>query len=90
MPLENLLAKATFSRSKETVQYQRIDEARSLLNEGSSDAGRAMTQQLKSDGYRLDELSDDSDIDLIMPPLPREQRSSLQDLFCCCFRDSRS
>ena len=73
---------------------------------GSSDAGRAMTQQLKSDGYRcewsvtaslntlnmfrLDELSDDSDIDLIMPPLPREQRSSLQDLFCCCFRDSRS
>lgn len=34
MPLENLLAKATFSRSKETVQYQRIDEARSLLNEG--------------------------------------------------------
>jgi len=43
MPLENLLAKATFSRSKETVQYQRIDEARSLLNEGMFSIKKTLT-----------------------------------------------
>eukprot|EP00118_Oscarella_pearsei_P029204 m.3909 g.3909 ORF g.3909 m.3909 type:complete len:154 (+) comp9972_c0_seq2:59-520(+) len=48
-------------------------------NAADSEVARQCSQQLLKDGFRLDEVSDDEDLDLI-PPKPVEERCHC---FCC-------
>jgi len=87
MPSErftNLLASATFKRqdsSGSKVQYTRLDEATRFL-QSDDETEQQLKSQLKRDGYRLDELSDDSDLDLVLPPVKREK--TFLEKWCCC------
>jgi len=79
----SLLKSATFKSTRETskVEYTRLDEAARFL-ESDDDVQNELNTQLKRDGYRLDELSDDSDIDLIMPT-SRPKSPTLLERVCC-------
>jgi len=86
--LTNILTRATFSKQNERVKYSRIDEqSRFLISDEETQSQQAIRAQLKNDGYRLDEISDDSDIDLILPSLRHEKTfiEEVKEKLCCCF-----
>jgi len=86
--LTNILTRATFSKQNERVKYSRIDEqSRFLISDEETQSQQAIRAQLKNDGYRLDEISDDSDIDLILPSIRNEKTfvAEVMEKLCCCF-----